>query len=651
MGWLNLIFEKSISMVTKKDDIGQELRFILNEVPFAVLLEDNQGGLQFVNTNFCKLFNIPLEPAEIIGLDCKKAAASAAPIFKEPLRFLDRLTEILAKKEPIRQEMLELADGRVYLRDYLPIMNNSFFEGQVWIYYDYTDARKLEAKKRNLKKFYERILLNIPADIAVFDKDHKYLFVNKRAIKNDEIREWIIGKDDFDYVAFRGRDISIAEKRRALFQQVVIQKEFNEFLEENITPEGNVMYNLRRMHPFYAENNELEFVVGYGIDVTSIKNAEENVIRREKNLAQITEILSIAVIVIDQSFQVIYTNSSFESTFGYDSSDVIGKSIHEIAIENIASLLKEIEKTKETGVFEGTTKEYIFHDKYGSKRCLSISFVPYNNAENNEVFYAIFFSDVTDQHLAVSELQKIIEKEKRLNELKSGFVNIVSHEMRTPLSVIQSSAQIMQMLNQANKLNNTEIDFHTNRIVNEVSDMENLMEELLLISKIESGKVDFRPYPQDLVNFVKVLLHEKFAQLTDGRQMKVLVKGVNHEVEFDRMMMNHILNNIIGNAFKYSEGKKEPILRLYFRQQTVTVMVVDFGIGIPAKDLQNLFKTFSRASNVDGINGTGLGLHVVKYFTDFHKAKIYCKSKINKGTCIMIEFNYKSYSNAKNSTN
>lgn len=638
-------------MVFKNYDIALNLHFILNEVPFAVLLEDDQRKLQFVNSNFCKLFNIPLEPDQMVGFSCEQAAESVAQLFKYPQEFLEGIKEILLKKEPVRQEMLELADGRFFLRDYLPIIKNNFFEGQVWIYYDYTHTHSLEIKKNNQKKFYESILLNIPADIAVFDKNHRYLFVNKRAIKNDEIREWIIGKDDFDYVKFRGREISIAEKRRELFHEVVTLKEFSEFLEENITPDGNIKYNLRRMHPFYADNNELEFVVGYGMDVTSIKNAEENINRKEKSLARITEILSIAVVVIDQSFNIIYTNSSFESTFGYASDDIIGKSIDEIAVENIAFLKSEIALAKQRGNIEGSSKEYRFLDKYGSKRYLNISFVPYNTAESNEIFYAIFFSDVTDQLLAVSELQKIIEKEKRLNELKSGFVNIVSHEMRTPLSVIQSSTQIMEMLNAADRLDKKVVEFHTNRIVSEVSGMESLMEELLLISKIERGKVEFRPFPQDLESFVRVILHEKYAQLAEGRQMQVIVKGINHEVEFDRMMMNHILNNIIGNAFKYSEGKKAPILQLHFRHHAVTLMVVDYGIGIPPKDLQNLFKAFSRASNVDGINGTGLGLHVVKYFTDFHKAKIYCKSRENKGTCIMLEFNYKSYSNAKNSIN
>ncbi|MDR6563467.1 MULTISPECIES: PAS domain-containing sensor histidine kinase [unclassified Arcicella] len=633
-------------MVFIQKDIVLGLRFILNEVPYAVLLEDNQRKLQFVNPSFCKLFSIPLLPEQMVGFDCAVAAESSAQLFKDSQAFLERVTEILEKKEPVRQELLELVDGRFFLRDYLPIINNNLFEGQVWIYYDYTEAYSSEIGKNKLKKFYENILLNIPADIVVFDKEHRYLFVNKKAIQNQEIREWIIGKDDFEYVKYRGKDISIAQKRRALFNHVINNRASSEIIEETITPLGTTQYNLRRIHPFYTDDNELDLIVGYGIDITSIKNAEELINRREKNLAQITEILNIAVIVIDKSFNVTYANSSFDTTFGYIDGEIIGKKIDEIKIANFSSIRDEILFSQKKDDYQFKTKEFQFKDKYGSKKYLSVYCIPSYTIDTNEIFYAIFFSDVTDQHLAFDELQKIVEKEKRLNELKSGFVNIVSHEMRTPLSVIQSSAQIIEMLSENDNLDKEAINFHTTRIVSEVVGMETLMDELLLISKIESGKVDFKPFPQDLENFVRVVIHEKYAQLADDRQIKVIVKGEKQQVAFDRMMMNHILSNIIGNAFKYSEGKQAPIIQLHYRNNAVSVMVVDSGIGIPEKDLQNLFKAFSRASNVDGVKGTGLGLHVVKFFVDFHNAKISCRSQVNKGTSILLEFNYKSFSNA-----
>ncbi|MEA5259135.1 PAS domain-containing sensor histidine kinase [Arcicella aquatica] len=633
-------------MVFIQKDIALELHFILNEVPYAVLIEDNQRKLQYVNPSFCKLFSIPLLPEQMVGFDCAVAAESVAHLFRDAQAFLERIAEILEKKEPVRQELLELVDGRFFLRDYLPIINNDLFEGQVWIYYDYTKAHSLEIGKNKLKKFYENILLNIPADIVVFDKEHRYLYANKTAIQNQEIREWIIGKDDFEYVKLIEKDISIAQKRRALFNHVINNRESSEIIEETTTPLGKTQYNLRRIHPFYTDENELELIVGYGIDVTSIKNAEELINRKEKSLAQITEILNIAVIVIDKNLNVTYANSSFDTTFGYNASEIIGKKIHEIKIDFFTGIRDEILLSQKKGECQIHTRKFQFKDKYGSKKHLSVSCIPSLTIDTNEIFYAIFFSDVTDQYLAFDELQKIVEKEKRLNELKSGFVNIVSHEMRTPLSVIQSSAQIIEMLSENDSLDKEAINFHTTRIVSEVVGMENLMEELLLISKIESGKVDFKPFPQDLENFVRVIIHEKYAQFADGRQMRVIVKGKKQQVAFDRMMMNHILSNIIGNAFKYSEGKSSPTIQLNYRNNAVSVMVVDGGIGIPEKDMQNLFKAFSRASNVEGVKGTGLGLHVVKFFVDFHKAKINCRSQVNKGTSILLEFNYKPYSNA-----
>jgi K+-sensing histidine kinase KdpD len=209
--------------------------------------------------------------------------------------------------------------------------------------------------------------------------------------------------------------------------------------------------------------------------------------------------------------------------------------------------------------------------------------------------------------------------------------------MRTPLSVIQSSAQILELLNGAERITKELLTLHTNRIVNEVGGMENLMEELLLVSKIESGKVEYKPFPQNLSSFIKTLLFERYSPYNDGRYMRFEERGERRELAFDRVMMQHILNNIINNAFKYSSGKRPPLIRVRYGINKLSIIVMDFGIGIPEKDRQNLFKAFSRASNVDGIKGTGLGLLVVKYFLDFHQAKLRFKTKINTGTCIIID--------------
>lgn len=624
-------------MVTKEDSLVQKLNFILNKIPFAVLLEDSNRRLQFTNQNFCQLFNIEATPEQMVGFNCAEAAEIVAPLFKNPELFLKRIDKILEEKVAVNQDIIELANGKVFLRDYLPIFNDNEFEGQVWIYYDYTANRRMEYENIRHKEFYERILHNIPADIAVFNKDHRYTFVNKIAIKDDTIREWIIGKDDFEYIQLREKDINIAKERRALFNTVIKEKIPQEFVEENLQKNGEVQFNLRRMQPFFNEQGEVDYVVGYGMDITSIKKAEEYIRRKEQNFAQIPDMLSIVVIIIDKSFNIVFANSSFESVFGYSSANIIGKKIEDIALSNMVSIRKDIELFEADSATENTQKEFQFKDKYGSTKYLTYSFMPYSRADINETNYALFFNDVTDQHLAVIELQKIIEKERRLNELKSGFVNIVSHEMRTPLSVIQSSAQILELLNGAERITKELLTLHTTRIVNEVGGMENLMEELLLVSKIESGKVEYKPYPQNLSSFIKTLLFERYSPYNDGRYMRFEEKGTIRELAFDRVMMQHILNNIINNAFKYSSGKRPPLIRVRYGLNKLSIIVMDFGIGIPEKDRQNLFKAFSRASNVEGIKGTGLGLLVVKYFLDFHQAKLRFKTKINTGTCIIID--------------
>ncbi len=125
-----------------------------------------------------------------------------------------------------------------------------------------------EENNNKIKEFYESILNNIPVDIAVFNKDHKYLFVNPIAVQNPIIREFLIGKDDFDYCKEFNKDISIAQNRRGFFLDVLNKNKNVEFVDESISAEGKVVYRLRRFSPIYKSNNEFLFMIGFGVDIT-----------------------------------------------------------------------------------------------------------------------------------------------------------------------------------------------------------------------------------------------------------------------------------------------------------------------------------------------------------------------------------------------
>jgi PAS domain-containing protein len=300
-------------MILNEDKLYSQLNFVLNKIPFAVLMENYERRLQFVNQNFCQLFKIPVPPEQLIGFDCKIAATQSASMFRNPTQFLVRIEEILSAEEFVSHEIVELADGRSFLRDYLPIINEGVHNGHVWIYYDYTEARTMEYHILHLKKFYEQILNHIPADIAVFNKKHQYVFVNQTAVQDNNLREWLMNKDDYEFAKARGKDIAFADIRREAFTQAVSTKQVYEFLEEGINREGQHKFNLRRFQPIFQDNGELEFVVGYGIDVTSLKKTEEYARQKDIIFAKVADLLDVVVIVIDDNFQVVFANAAYES--------------------------------------------------------------------------------------------------------------------------------------------------------------------------------------------------------------------------------------------------------------------------------------------------------------------------------------------------
>jgi signal transduction histidine kinase len=161
-----------------------------------------------------------------------------------------------------------------------------------------TDRNMVAEQLDKHKAFYERILNKLPTDIAVFDAEHRYLFVNPGAISNEEFRKFIIGKDDYQYVAFRNRDISVAHSRRAKFLEVKNTGKEIRWEESMETPNGNVIHNLRRMYPVYDDNGQLQLVIGFGMDITDRKGMEEKQAALVKQLsAQNTQLIDFCSIV------------------------------------------------------------------------------------------------------------------------------------------------------------------------------------------------------------------------------------------------------------------------------------------------------------------------------------------------------------------
>ena len=166
--------------------------------------------------------------------------------------------------------------GRYYWVDstIVPFMKDGKIDQYFSIRFDITEKMLIHERVEEQKSFYEGILNNIPVDIAVFDLEHRYLFINPIGVRNPEVRKFLIGKDDYDYCREYGKDISIADNRRNLFNQVKETKTMVEFIDESKNKEGQFRYHLRRFFPVLSLKGELNYLIGFGIDITEKREQE-----------------------------------------------------------------------------------------------------------------------------------------------------------------------------------------------------------------------------------------------------------------------------------------------------------------------------------------------------------------------------------------
>lgn len=217
-------------------ETANRLFFLIKNLDSGVVLEGKDQKIILVNEQFCKFLGIKESPEELIGMNYTVATRQSKNLYLHPDLVVSRIYQILEQKQLVLNELVELADGRVFKRDYVPIYLDGKFEGHLWQYVDVTEQTVTKKKLEEQKVFYENVLNNIPADIVTFSPNHEYLFINPTSIKNPQLREWMIGKRDEDFCIYRNKPMSLAKERRALFNKVLASKKLHLWEEKSSNP-------------------------------------------------------------------------------------------------------------------------------------------------------------------------------------------------------------------------------------------------------------------------------------------------------------------------------------------------------------------------------------------------------------------------------
>ncbi len=326
--------------------------------------------------------------------------------------------------------------------------------------------------------------------------------------------------------------------------------------------------------------------------------------------------------VFDKALKYLFVEGLELREIGIDPNKLIGTSYLDKVNQEIRPQLEsEFEK-----VFKGNNRifELEYHGEFYSINAVPLSF---SDEEIDKIL--VVEENITAQKIVTQKREEALQKEKRLNEMKSRFVSMASHEFRTPLSTVLSSVSLIEKHLEKGNIDKTVK--HTGRIRSAVAGLTEILNDFLSVEKLESNIQEAKLEMFDLKKFCHEIGEELDTITKEGQEIKVYFEGEDWMINSDPQVMKNICYNLLSNAIKYSKEGDEIIVKVV-KSDDLTISVQDFGIGIPYEEQKDMFNRFFRAKNVTNIKGTGLGLNIVKKYLELLNGEITFVSELNEGT-------------------
>jgi len=476
------------------------------------------------------------------------------------------------------------------------------------------------------------ILDELPTELAVLNREGHYLYANRTAMKCNGLQVNLAKQQSNpkDWIPID------ASKHSSVFDACTRQKQPVTYEEKFNDVEGIERTFLRTLYPLLDESGNTEFVIGYGMDITARKRNELELQR----MAYVAEKTNCIVMITDPQKRIIWVNQSFEKILGYKAEEVVGinPTVFLQGPETSKETVQEIARSlRSSGTFSG---EILNYTKSGEKIWLYLNIAAVNDDSGKLINYVAVENDITLIKTAEHRLQKAIEKERELNRFKTQFVNLASHQFRTPLATIRSSIDLLDLKIESNELNPEFIELFRRQkgiMAEETIRMTELMENILDIGRIDEGVIELSKKAVPFKQFMNTFVASNAELSGSHRALNYQFNATDHVISLDEILLRNVLRNIVSNAFKYSLNKPAPELTVSLRNNAYIITIKDYGIGIPEKDQSFLFQSFFRASNAKIFPGSGLGLMIAKKLILLHGGDISIESKVDNGCTVIIE--------------
>ena len=399
--------------------------------------------------------------------------------------------------------------------------------------------------------------------------------------------------------------------------QIAKGRVIEELLKKKVS-EKNVELEQKLKNVFQTETAMLNIL-------EDARETEQNLGRERDKIKTIVSSMGEGLIAVDNNYQIILSNEIAEKNLEMPENELIGKDIREVV-----SLLKGDEKVVEydlplakmfkTGEIMniGLDDDFYYNLPSGKKFPVAIIDAPLKNSEEKIVGGIVIFRDIT--------------VEKSLDKMKSGFISIASHQLRTPLTSIRWFTEML-LSGDAGTLKESQKKF-IDQIYDSTLKLIELINTLLVLSRVEAGSIEIKPAKIDLIKFSKEVVKELSHSIKE-KQLKMEIKAPKNIplINLDSTILRQVIANLINNSIRYTDKKGKIKIFIEQKGKEIIYSVADNGIGIPKKQQNKIFDKFFRADNarLKESNGSGIGLTLVKYLVELWKGKIWFESKEGKG--------------------